>query len=349
MVGMALLLVVVGLVVVAAVGATGVRRRLADERHSVREYHQTLETLRHLSEGRPATAARAQPKKVTSARPTAAKEKAGALLASSGRPPRRGRAAAFAARSGAPTVSTRVDAPPPHPVEERPDVLGEQVDPAPVHEEVAAKVGVAAATEGAAPARAAQAVRELIAHPELHGPVRSRSMPGMGRRPRRPPPVAWTAVAVVVIAVVTAVALAMGPSHPSRSSAPPVTTAPPVKHLSATKPSASHRSSTAPAPPAALDPVTSSTSSATYDLPPSSATLTLAASGPCWVEATVPSTGQILWMGTLQSGQSQTIPTTSGALLRLGDANNVQVAVGGAQVHLPSGFALVFDMTFLPA
>jgi hypothetical protein len=246
----------------------------------------------------------------------------------------------------------RVDAPAPRPSKAQPE-------PA---EKVLATAGVAGSAveassgsggghgaEAPTPARAAQAVRELIAHPELHGPVRSRSMPGARRRPRPGTPVTWTVAAVVVIAVVTGVALAVGPAHSAaRRTAPPLTSAPPVTHLSATRPSSSHRASSPP-PPAALDPVTSSTTSATYDLPASPGPLTLSASGPCWVQASVPSTGQVLWTGTLQSGQSQTIASTAGALLRLGDASNVRVSVGSEQVHLPSGFALVFDMTFLPA
>ena len=331
MVAMTVLLVVVGVVLVAAVATAGVRRRLADERHSVRDYQQTLETLRHLSEGGPAAAERAQRHKATGARAKVPKDRAATMLAPATRSSGRGRrAVALAAKSGVPAVSTSVGSPLPRPVQQRVDTP-----------EVSAEAPV--------PARAAQAVRELIAHPELHGPVRSRSMPGARRRPPPAvPPMVWTVAAAVVVAVVTAVALAMGPSRPSRSSAPPVTNAPPVRHLSATKPSASHRSSTPP-PPAALDPVTSSTTSATYDLPPSPAALTLTASGPCWVQATVPSSGQVLWTGTLQAGHSQTIPVVSGALLRLGDASNVLVAVGSEQVHLPSRYALVFDLTFLPA
>ncbi|MDE3085985.1 MAG: DUF4115 domain-containing protein [Acidobacteriota bacterium] len=307
---MTLLLVAFGLVVVAALAA-GLRRRLADERNSVRDYQQTLETLRHLSERRPPVARRRE-EKVRSSSADAVKERASTMLASSARLSERARRAAASSRSEAPAR----------------------------REAVPVAVG--------APAGAAQAVRELIAHPELHGPVRSRSMPGTRHRPRPTAPVAWTAAAVVVIAVVTGVALAMGPSTPTRTSTPPVTAAPPVRHLSAARPSSSRRSSF-PRPPAALDPVTSSATSATYDLPPSPSALTLTASGPCWVQATVPSTGQVLWTGTLQSGRAQSIPAASGALLRLGNASNVQVTVGGAPVHLPSGFALVFDMTFLPA
>ena len=359
MVEMTLLLVVVGIVLLGAV-ATGVRRRLVDERSSVRDYQQTLDTLRHLSERRPPAGEEAHRQKVAVPPPPARKERASSMLASSGRSSGRSRRpAAMASRSAAPAVSARVDAPSARAVKQRPSKT-----PEPATEVVAAmeapSKGAAAtvpsatatatrtAVEAPAPARAAQAVRELIAHPELHGPTRSRSMPGTRRRPRRMTPMAWTVAAAVGIAVVTGVALAMGPSHPSHTSAPPVSVAPPVKHLSATRPTSSHRAATTPAP-AALDPVTSSASSATYDLPPSSSALTLMASGPCWVQATVPSTGQVLWTGTLQSGQSQTIPPASGILLRLGNANNVQVTVGSAPVHLPNGFALVFDMTFLPA
>lgn len=360
MVGMTLLLVVVGIVVLGAVG-TGVRRRLVDERSSVRDYQQTLDTLRHLSERRAPAGEQAHPQKMTAPPPAARKERPSSMLASSRRSTGRSRRpAAMAARSATPAVSRRVEGPPARAAKQRPakppetatEVVAAVEAPAksaaaPAHQ-AAAATATQTAVEAPAPARAAQAVRELIAHPELHGPTRSRSMPGSRRQPRRMTPMAWTVAAAVGIAVVTGVALTMGPSHPSHTSAPPVSVTPPVKHLAATRPTSSHRAATPPAP-ASLDPVTSSASSATYDLPPSSSALTLTASGPCWVQATVPSTGQVLWTGTLQSGQSQTIPPAPGVLLRLGNANNVQVTVGSAPVHLPNGFALVFAMTFLPA
>ncbi len=73
----------------------------------------------------------------------------------------------------------------------------------------------------------------------------------------------------------------------------------------------------------------------------------LRATGLCWVDATAASTGNVVWTGTLQTGQSQSIPATGSLIVRLGAANDVTVTMNGEPVVLPSGFQSPFNMSFV--
>jgi len=69
-------------------------------------------------------------------------------------------------------------------------------------------------------------------------------------------------------------------------------------------------------------------------------------SGPCWLEATDASNGQLLWAGTLAPGQSQTVSSPAGLQLRLGNSPVTTVTEGGQVVNLPAGASVVFDLDF---
>ncbi len=342
--------------VVLAVGAgvVGLARRLTgDERSSVRDYQHTLDTLRHMSDRRaetgvlPTTGRNGTPASSRGGEPAPAavdEERTEDRVASSGRrtellasTARRsrpgGRAAALAYRSGTPPVSSRAEAPP---------------DDSAVNG--TAEVSVDAPAAKSAPTRsAADAVRDLAAARAYLDPLPERAMPGARRV--GPARATWaTAAAVVVIGTITAVAVAFGPSHhPGASSAA-------ARHVTATTAPAVHHSSTsAPKPKTStgkggkstsLAPVTATPTAATYQVGSPSFTVLLTATGPCWVEATDPSTGQVLWEGTLQANDSQQVPSTGQVVVRLGQAHNVTVTVGGQQVQLPPGFNTVIDLTF---
>lgn len=379
------LLVAVLVVVGIGVSAGAVRRWFGNERTSVRDYHQTLETLRHLSDRRAAVeasvraptsprASTASPQAGNGTRPAAelaspsseaADERPGAragagsrrpskarrstLLASSA--PTAQRAPVLADRSGPPAISVPVQ----EPVEvERADAWDadevRRVSETPV-------AGVTGDLPHAHRVSAADAVRELAAARNLHGPRSQHpTMPFPGRAERGP--LLWTVAAVVVIGAVTAAVLASGPSHGSgtptasaHSSATGVhrTTAPPARTAARHGSSSSTGSSSGHSASGGLELVTSSSSAATYRVPSVPYTLTLNATGACWVEATNSSTGQVLWTGTLHAGDAQSVPASSEVVLRLGDALNVALAVSGQAVHLPPGSSTTIDLTFLPA
>jgi hypothetical protein len=48
----------------------------------------------------------------------------------------------------------------------------------------------------------------------------------------------------------------------------------------------------------------------------------------------------------MQAGQSQQVPGSGQVVLRLGDAHNVTLTVGGRPVVLPPGFDSVVELTF---
>ncbi|HXQ60733.1 MAG TPA: DUF4115 domain-containing protein [Acidimicrobiales bacterium] len=147
------------------------------------------------------------------------------------------------------------------------------------------------------------------------------------------------ALAVVVLAAVVAVAVVLAPSHPSRT----------AQHRSTTRPKTSarttHPHTTVTVPPQ-VQPTTSTADTAAYSAPSNAYTVDLQATGPCWVEATETATGNVVWTGTLASGQNRSIPATGSLVLRLGAANDVSVTLNGEQVLLPVGFHSPFDMSF---
>lgn len=162
------------------------------------------------------------------------------------------------------------------------------------------------------------------------------------------------AVVVLLIALV-AVGVAIGPSHPSRPSHNATAsgasgTSSNRSSTRTSKPTTGSRSSSrrksATTVPASLQATTSSTTSADYAAPGSSYTLTLSASGSCWVLAEATSSGSTLWTGTLEAGQTQQIAATGSVLVRLGAAFVVSVSVNGVPVVLPSDHGSPFDLSF---
>jgi hypothetical protein len=146
-------------------------------------------------------------------------------------------------------------------------------------------------------------------------------------------------LAVLVLVAVVLVALILAPSHPART----------AQHRSTSRSKTSshvtHTHSTVTVPPE-VRPSTSTADTAAYSAPSNTYTVGLQATGPCWVEATETSTGNVVWTGTLASGQTQSIPATGSIVLRLGAANDVSVTLNGEQVLLPVGFHSPFDMSF---
>lgn len=400
-------------VVIVLIGiASALRRRLVDERSSVRDYQQTIDTLRHLSDRRrgaeavppgpahepaafpqvsPQAPAGGPPPQTTPPQTTppppvpalpapvgaASARHGGAGNGRGSRPAQRrrtskliastsaaavaeassGRRAAYARRPGSPPVSMRVPSPPEAADDQTPAVPEAPTTPPPTAPATDPPTDAPAVTPGATPQRvtAAAAVRQLAATGNRYGARPARpSMPGAQRPERRG--LLLTVAAVVLVGVVTGVAVAEAPSHPP--SARSATTSTSGAHRSSgagggqggkTTSSRTGSSSPGSASPGAngLDPVTSSSSSATYRVSGAPYTVVVATTtGPCWVEATDTTTGRVLWEGTLAPGNSRSIPATAGLLLRLGNSLAASITEGGRSVHLPPGAGDVFDLTF---
>ncbi len=344
MVSVVTVVLLVAVAVVAVIGVVGaVRRGLADERSSVREYQQTLDTLRHLSDrrtapprGEPAPAAPV-PSEATAghAPPSGAAGEAVAPWKPS---------SVRAAGAGSAEGATGLDAPhretqgvPPG-LTDRPGNGNGGPPPAPP------PLSSYATT-------AADAVRQLAATRATIGRRSKRPVRPPGTRPRDRRPLIGTAAAIVVVGSLTGAVVALHPLVRSGSSTPGVHhRAAPAAHRrrsAGTKRPTNSPSSVRSPLASGLVPVTASTTAATYDVAASAFSVSLTATGPCWVEAVDTTTGQLLWEGTLEAGQIQTVPATAGLFLRLGNAPDVAVSEGGLAVQLPSGYDIVFNLTFV--
>ena len=94
--------------------------------------------------------------------------------------------------------------------------------------------------------------------------------------------------------------------------------------------------------------LSSTSTSATYPVVSNSFTITVTASGPCWVDASSASSGSTLWAGTLQAGVAQAIPATGITTVQFGTPT-VAFAVNNIPVVLPTTVHTPFTVTFQPA
>jgi hypothetical protein len=181
------------------------------------------------------------------------------------------------------------------------------------------------------------------------------ALDSMNHRPRR-----ITTVLIVVAALVLFGVLAyVG----SRRSGPPThghaaataTTSPATSHPSggsrrgrgATK--HGHRAPTTPTTaPKQIVALTSTPTSATFPVGEPTYKVTVATSGPCWVQAITVETGSTLWEGTLQAGQVQVIPARGPVTLELG-APAATLKIDNIPVVLPVPLHTPFIARFQPS
>jgi hypothetical protein len=311
---MAVVLVVGALVLVLAVILRLSWRGSGDERQSVNDYHRTLETLRHVSDRGGAKAPREQ-------------------------------SSAEAAGPG-----------------------GEARREARARDEAAA--GASTAGPVATPSKA---VFELASTPD-----RYRRMAGASRHGSKSPrlaPVALTTAMIVLLVALLVFGLTSGSKghSPSSASHKPATaasgagsattlsrsgsaaggaggsrstTSTSTSSSGARSHSGSHRHETRTTIPPAVQPTTFTAAEAAYSAPVSSYVVSLSASGPCWVLASEPEGGTVIWQGTLEAGQTRQIPAAGSLFLRLGAAFAVTVSLNGEPVVLPAGHGSPYDVTF---
>ena len=185
----------------------------------------------------------------------------------------------------------------------------------------------------------------------LARPTRSsrRALQRSSRPSSRVPTVLGVLIAVVVIAV--AVAVALGATSHHHTTSPPVhsgTTAPAHTGAKTTTTVSMVPPTTAP-PTVQPEAATVTMQSASYAAPSSAYTVTLSSSGACWVYAKLASTGAVVWTGTLDAGQAQTLEATGGLIVELGHANSLSATLNGIPVDYPAQYQAVFTMTFVPA
>jgi hypothetical protein len=222
-----------------------------------------------------------------------------------------------AAAAERPTIQIRASADRPRP----PAALGEHTGTEP---------GRPAPGEGAEPALADHAIG-LPARPESTG-VLVRAYAAAG------------AVVVVAVAGVIAIVLSAGAKHTASGAAP--TTAP-VRAASSSAPASTTSSSTSTTVAAVAKPVVTVTPSGATVSAPAPFRLTLAASGPCWVQIT-DAGGATLFSTTMPAGRSQDIPVTRAVTVQLGNAAAMTLSVDGAPLDT-AGLARVTHIDFQPS
>jgi hypothetical protein len=183
--------------------------------------------------------------------------------------------------------------------------------------------------------------------------AKEHALHSMNHRSRHAVPVATAAVAVVAIAAAALFASrAVGHGHPTSSRATVTTSR---GRGSGTAPAKHHHghpssSTTTTAPPqVAPASVGAGGTTARYSVPGSGPfTVTVAASEPCWIDATEASSGSVLWTGTLHAGGSQSVQSSGTLSLELG-APGATLTVDGTPVSFPAGMHTPFVATFVPS
>jgi len=103
------------------------------------------------------------------------------------------------------------------------------------------------------------------------------------------------------------------------------------------------------APPRVFTPTKPTAYSATYAAPSSTYTVAIAATAPCWVMATDPATGHVVWAGTVAAGESHSLSVTGNLGVQLGAPSDASVTMDGQPVTFPAGFRSPFNLTFQAA
>lgn len=189
--------------------------------------------------------------------------------------------------------------------------------------------------------------------------VQRHALASMNRRPRR-----GSAITVVVVVVVVLLALVYigsrrspGTTHGHTAASTPATTS--TARSTPTTASASDRhghhaggqskkgKTTPTTLPSAIVASSTGLGVATYPVSSNSYSVTVTATGPCWVLARSVTTGATLWTGTLQNGTVQTIPAVGTTAVELGSLAGA-LKVGTVPVVLPHPLATPFVATFQP-
>jgi len=176
----------------------------------------------------------------------------------------------------------------------------------------------------------------------------SRAIPAIpgprGLRPERS--LTPLAVALVGTLVLTGVGVAwwVGRSTHQKQSASPATA---TTHRPSASTTAPTTATTSPLPPVAHATLTSQTGNAivfTVDRP--TFTVTVTATAPCWLRAQATQQSSApLFEGTLHAGDAQPIQVNGSAVVRLGAANNVTLAIDGQPLAMPTQIGNTLTLT----
>ncbi|HVA02168.1 MAG TPA: DUF4115 domain-containing protein [Acidimicrobiales bacterium] len=146
---------------------------------------------------------------------------------------------------------------------------------------------------------------------------------------------------VIVVAGAVGAELALGRSeHPTRTASSGTTH--PARPLT----SAGGAVSSTTVLSADLTPTGVTAFNARYAIPTTTYTVAIHASASCWVMATDPVTGKVVWTGTIASGASQSVPGSGSLHVQLGAPTDASVTLDGRPVQLPANFRSPFTLEF---
>jgi hypothetical protein len=95
-----------------------------------------------------------------------------------------------------------------------------------------------------------------------------------------------------------------------------------------------------------LTPAGATAFSARYAAPSSTYTVAIHASALCWVMATDPLTGKVVWTGTIASGASHSVVVSGSLNVQLGAPTDASVTLDGQPAQLPANFRSPFTLEF---
>jgi hypothetical protein len=183
--------------------------------------------------------------------------------------------------------------------------------------------------------------------------ARKQALQSMNHRQRR---LATTVTVVVLLVAFGALAYVgsrrtthLGASHTASSTTRPATVHHPTTTSAAPKHHSGHqgKAPTTTTAPATVVATSSTATTAVYPVATASYQVTIAASGPCWVDATSSATGATLFTGTLTAGAQQVVAATGAMTLELG-APTATLALGSVPVAFPTPMHAPFTATFQP-
>ncbi|MHB1710879.1 MAG: DUF4115 domain-containing protein [Acidimicrobiales bacterium] len=131
--------------------------------------------------------------------------------------------------------------------------------------------------------------------------------------------------------------------HPSAGPGRTAARVPKSSHRRSLRP----RTTTTTRPPSRLVATSSTGATAVYPVGAGSYTVVITASGACWVDAIVASSGATAWTGTLQPGSSQVIHATGAMNVELG-AFGATMSVDNVPVVFPTPYQAPFTAMFEP-
>jgi hypothetical protein len=351
MVGMWIVLAAVVVLIVAIVVFAAIRRPRGDDLNSVRSYHSALGTLEHLADrnGPVVKPVSAPVGETRSTRPPVGDPPSDGATGA----PRSYRRPDAYAGDAAPGLTAATPAPPAPPAAGGSPVVPPvplRVDGQPPDPSVPLVFDDARPKDRARPESSADGVPANRTDRAQRNALHS-----MNHRRRRGSTASIVVAAVVIFAVLAYVgSRRSGTNHPSHAATHTTSTTTGTSNPSGT----AHSTTTAPAKkkhtkptpttvPTQIVAVTSTSTRAVYPVTTAAYTLDLAASGPCWVDATTSATGATLWTGTLQAGGTQVIHASGSVTVEMGSPT-LSIALNNVPVEFPTPIHTPFTAAFQP-